>query len=236
MKRSIIFLITIAILSAAAAAEAQKKAAAFYTAGHYSGIKPSGKPYVDFEGIDVYLTQTADETFALVSRANGIKLEPVLVEAKMSGKDMRTISFAIEDKKKGTIEFHGTITAAGIKLDKGEAAVGLDNGATLARTCGGTFTNITVGKESGDYGGMEVYLINGGWRWWALVTTAEGSIDKPILVEAKVTGKDFDKVELTMPGNHDGRIMKGMISANKSILTLKDTDGAKTVLRSKCYK
>ena len=68
---------------AAAAAEAQKKAAAFYTAGHYSGIKPSGKPYVDFEGIDVYLTQTADETFALVSRANGIKLEPVLVEAKM---------------------------------------------------------------------------------------------------------------------------------------------------------
>jgi hypothetical protein len=221
-------------LVAAVAVQAQKKRS-FFTAGKYTGIKPSGKPYVDFEGIDVYLAQSADATYALVTRANGIRLEPQLVEVKTSGKDSRSIEFSIEDKKVGKIEFHGTVTAAGIKLDKGEAAVGLDAGTMLKRSCGGTFSDIKLGK-GGDYDGMEVYLVDGGWRWWALVTTAEGTIDTPILVEAKVTGKKFNNVVLTLPGNRDGRVMKGSISADRSTLTLKDTNGDRTVLRSKCYQ
>lgn len=233
MKRSVIFLMVISLF-AAAAVQAQKKAA-FYTAGKYTGMKPSGKPYVDFEGIDVYLTQTADATFALVTRANGIRDEPQLVEVKTSGKDMRSIAFSIEDKKTGPIEFNGTVTASGIKLDKGEAAVGLDAGTMLKRSCGGTFSDISMGK-GGDLGGMEIYLVDGGWRWWALVQTAEGTLDTPILVEAKVTGKNLNKVELTLPGNRDGRVLKGTISANKKTLILKDSDGARTVLTSKCYQ
>lgn len=233
MKRSVIFLMVISMF-AVVAVQAQKKAA-FYTAGKYTGIKPSGKPYVDFEGIDVYLAQSADATYALVTRANGIRLEPQLVEVKTSGKDKRSIEFSITDKKVGTIVFQGTVTPAGIKLEKGEAAVGLESGAVLKRSCGGTFSDIKLGK-GGDYDGMEVYLVDGGWRWWALVTTAEGTIDTPILVEAKVTGKKFNNVVLTLPGNRDGRVMAGTISADRSTLTLKDTDGARTTLRSKCYK
>ena len=61
-------------------------------------------------------------------------------------------------------------------------------------------------------------------------------IDTPILVEAKVTGKSFNKVVLTLPGNRDGRVMRGTISADRSTLTLKDIDGTRTTLRSKCYK
>ncbi len=145
------------------------------------------------------------------------------------------IEFSITDKKVGMIEFRGTVTPAGIKLEKGEAAVGLERGSILKRSCGGTFSDIKLDK-GGDYNGMEVYLVDGGWRWWALVTTAEGMIDTPILVEAKVTGKSFNKVLLTLPGNRDGRVMKGTISADRSTLTLKDIDGARTTLRSKCYK
>ncbi len=56
MKRSVTFLMVISMF-AVVAVQAQKKAT-FYTAGKYTGIKPSGKPYVDFEGIDVFLAQS----------------------------------------------------------------------------------------------------------------------------------------------------------------------------------
>lgn len=216
-------LLAICVLAISSVA-AQKKAAAkpFYTVGYYNGIEMTSKESGDYGGISIYLAQSANDTFALVTTAEGTIFDPVLVKAKMSGKDMRTIEFALPGDN-GEKKFKGTVTATGLSINWYDAK------KTLKRQCSRTFSDIAVSRESGDAGGMEIYITDSAGSWFALVSMAEGEVGEPVLVPAEVTGKNYDKIAFTL----DDRKITGTIG--KTALTLND-GGTKLVLRSKCYK
>ena len=216
-------------------AEAQKKTVrkTFTTSGQFSNIS-MGSISGDLGGTMVYLTESDGTMFAMVTIAEGDLLPPILVEATVSGKDMRTVEFALPpDENGGVRKFKGKVTAAGLKLDES------GNQSMLKRSCGRvgsqTYNNISVGKESGDYGGMEVYVFDSTGIWYALVTIAEGVLLPPQLIEAKVTGKTNNKIEFTLPNNRNGRNFTGTISSKTGTLTLNE-NGSRSVLKVKCYK
>ena len=207
------------------AAVAQKKATAkpFSTSGYYEGIGMSSKESGDYYGISVYLTQSANDTFALVTEApgGGSINDPVLVKATMSGKDGRTIEFTIPDEN-GERKYKGTVTATGLTTKY------YDTRRVLNRSCSSTYSNISTGS-GGDVGGTEIYLTDNGGSWFALVSMAEGELGEPVLVPAQVTGKNYDKISFTL----GDRKITGTRAA--TTLTLNE-GGTKTVLKEKCYK
>lgn len=216
---SALILVCIAIASTALA---QKKPAAFSTSGYYDGIAMSSKESGDYYGISIYLTQSANDTFALVTQApNGSIEDPVLVKAKMSGKDMRTIEFTLSDDN-GDRQYKGTVSATSLTTKF------FDKTRVLKRGCGATFSNISTGS-GGDVGGMEVYVTDSAGSWFVLVSEAEGELKDPVLVPATVTGKNYDKISFTL-GDRKFTGTRGTTT-----LTLNE-GGTKTVLKQKCYK
>ncbi len=184
--------------------------------------------------MSIYLTESGGTMFAMVSIAEGDMRPPILVGAIVSGKDMRTVEFALPPNENGGVRnFKGTVSASGLELEES------GNKSILKRSCGNsrsrTYSNISVGQESGDYGGMEIYLFDSTGTWYALVTVAEGIILPPQLIEAKVTGMSFNKIEFTLPNNRKGRKLVGAISSKAGTLTLNE-DGNRSVLKAKCYK
>lgn len=199
-----------------------KSSQKFTTSGFYKGIDLSSEESGDYFGIDVFLTESDGQLYALVTTAEGGFSKPVLVEAKQSGKDMRTVEFVLPDEN-GDRKLKGTVSANNLRLD---------SDFMLKRECGGLYSDISMG-EGGDYGGTEIFLTDAGGQWFALVTTAEGVLQPPVLVEAKVAGKNFDKVKFTLPNENGERKFTGTIT--KTGLTL-DEAGTKTILKNKCYK
>lgn len=225
MKRIITSALCLSILAIlASAAVAQKKAAPkpFYTSGYYNGIGLSSMESGDYFGITVYLTQSANDTYALVTEAEGTIFDPVLVKATTSGKDMRTVEFTIP-KDNGDRKLKGTVTAAGLTMNY------FDKKRVLKRQCAKTYSDISGGKDGGDVGGMEVYITDSAGSWFALVTIAEGELGVPVLVPAEVTGKNYDKIAFTFAGEK----YTGVIGTKSLTLS---TQGTKTVLKSKCYQ
>ena len=229
MKRSLIFAFA-ACLTFASVSMAQKKSdiRPFTTSGQYNGIGLSSKESGDYYGMDVFLTESDGQLYAVVTRAEGGFRTPVLVEAKQSGKDMRTVEFMLPDDN-GNIKYKGTVTATGFNV------VG-SNGLKfpMKRGCGNLYSNITMGK-GGDYGGTEVYLAEGGGDSYMLVTIAEGVMKRPVLVPAKVSLKQgvIQGMDFTLPGDNGERKFKAKLTATGTTLT---EGGAKMALRSKCYK
>src|SRR5438067_1100319 len=89
----------------------------FFTSGFYDGIHMTSKESGDYGGISVYLTQSGDQTFALVSIAEGAIMGPVLVPVKVSGKDMRTVEFVYDSPNYGRkLTLKGTVRADGLML------------------------------------------------------------------------------------------------------------------------
>ena len=213
------------ILASSAMAMAQKKAVStkFTTSGNFNGITTDENG--ESGGIAVYLTESDGDMYALVTTAAGVLLLPKLLEVKVTGKDMRGIEFTLPDEN-GDRKFKGKVSAAALTLD--------ENGtkSVLKRVCNGTYNDIRLG-EGGDYGGMEVYLTEADGQNYALVTIAEGILIKPELVEAQVTGKNYDRVAFTLPGDGGGRKFTG--TKSKTGLTLTES-GTRTVLKNKCYK
>lgn len=197
----------------------------FTTSGYYDDIRMTSKESGDYGGMSVYLTESDGQMFALVTVAEGAIGNPVLVEAKVTGKDMRGIEFTLPNEN-GDRKFTGTVSAAGLSLNNSGTRT------MLKRECANTYSSITVGS-GGDYGGTEVYITDAGGTWFALVTIAEGVLMKPVLLGAKVTGKDYDKVDFTLPGDIGGRKFAGTIG--KTALTLNE-GGSRSVLKKKCYK
>ena len=232
MKKCLVLCLAVSLFFVLSA-DAQKKAKTkiFPTVGQFNNISMGSKSG-DLAGTEIYLTQSDTETYAVVRTAAGDLSNPILVTAKVSGKDMRTIEFSIpsESEPGGEIKYKGTVTANALLIKDGDA---------LKRTCGTggsrTYSNITVGKESGDYGGIEVYLINNIGEWFALVQIAEGTIGTPQLVEVKVTGKNENKVEFTVPNANGERKFTGTISSKAGTLTLTES-GTRSVLKTKCYR
>lgn len=220
--KHITLLLAIFLLSLTASAQ---KAKSFYTSGFYNGIEMTSKESGDYCCISVYLTQSANDTYALVTRAEGSIFDPKLVPVKVSGKDMRTIEFTLPDDNGGR-KYKGTVTAAGLRLTwDGETRM-------LKRQCASTYSDISVSKESGDAGGTELYITDSGGTWWVLYTIAEGEVAAPKLVEAKVAGKNYDKFEFTMPG--EPAIKMQGVRGTKNF-TLK-YEGGQSVLKPKCYQ
>ncbi len=206
---------------------APKTSQKFTTSGFYRGIDLSSEESGDYYGINVFLTESDGQLYAFVSTAQGGFSNPVLVEAKASGKDLRTIEFTLPDENEGGIKLKGTVSAKNFTLDDYHGSK-----FVLKRTCGSLSSDISMG-EGGDYGGMEVFLTDAGGQWFALVTIAEGVLMKPVLVEANVTGENYDNIEFTLSGENGERKFKGKIT--KTGMTL-DESGTKTVLKDKCYK
>jgi hypothetical protein len=232
MKKILVLCLTISLFFVFSV-EAQKKKAApkpFPTSGEFHNITV-GKESGDLGGTSIYLTQSDTQTYAVVRTAAGDLSNPVLVPAKISGKNMRTVEFSVLSESGSERKYKGTVSAAALMLDE----LG-----SLKRTCGAggskTYGNIIAGKESGDYGGIEVYLINNIGQWFAIVTIAEGVILPPQLVEAKVTGKNENHLEFTIPSDNGGRKFTGTISSKGGgSLTLSE-QGSRSVLKTKCYK
>lgn len=208
-------------------AMAQKTAGAkkFTTTGFYNDIKMTSTESGDYGGISVYLTESDGQMFALVTVAEGAIFEPVLLEARVTGKDMRGIEFTLPNEN-GNRKFTGTVTATGLTLNESGTRT------VLKRGCANTYSSISVGS-GGDYGGTEVYITDSGGTWFALVTIAEGAVLRPVLLNAKVTGKDYDKIEFTLPGDGGGRKFAGTIA--KTGLTLNES-GTRSILKKKCYQ
>jgi myo-inositol-hexaphosphate 3-phosphohydrolase len=222
MMKTITLLLSVLILSLTASAQ---KAKSFYTSGFYNGIEMTSKESGDYGGISVYLTQSANDTFALVTEAEGAIFDPKLVPVKVSGKDMRSIEFTLPGDN-GDRRFKGTVTAAALKLSSG------GQNWTLKRQCASTYSDIAVSKASGDAAGTELYITDSGGRWWVLYTIAEGEVAAPVLVEAKVTGKNYDKFEFATPGDP---VIKFQGVRGAKNFTLK-YEGGQSVLRPKCYQ
>jgi hypothetical protein len=199
----------------------------FTTSGFYQGIGLSSEESGDYYGINVYLTESDGQLFALVLTAEGGFSTPKLVEAKVSGKDMRTVEFTLPNENNGDRKLKGTVSAKNLTLDDyyGKKFV-------LKRGCGNLSGNISTGNGD-DYGGMEVYVTDAGGQWFALVTVAEGVLKRPVLVEAEVTGNDFDRIQFTLPDENGGRKFKGKMTKNGMTLTERGTN---LVLKDKCYR
>jgi hypothetical protein len=213
-----ICVLAIAVISSAAVA--QKKP--FYTTGYYNGIALSSMQSGDYFGISIYLTQSANDTFALVTEAQGSISDPVLVKATMSGKDMRTLEFTLPGDN-GDRKLKGTVMATGLTMNY------FDKRRVLKRQCAKTYSDIAGGVNGGDVGGTEVHITESAGSWFALVTTAEGELGEPVLVPAEVTGKNYDKIAF----NIGERKLTGIIG--KSSLTLIE-NGQRSVLKQKCYQ
>ena len=209
---------------------AQKKPAAkpFFTSGEYNGIHLSSKESGDYFGMEVFLTESDGQLFAVVTTVEGGFRTPVLVEAKQSGVGLRTVEFALPDDN-GPRTYKGAVTALGFTVTG-------PNGVKfpMKRTCGHVFSDITMGK-GGDYGGTEVYLAEGGGDSYALVTIAEGVMRRPVLVPATVSlnGGEILGFDFTLPGDNGERKFKGKYT--KAGMTLTERSNT-LVLKSKCYK
>ena len=229
MKKYAIFGFVLCLVMASISV-AQKKLTVkpFTTSGDYNGINLSSKQSGDYYGMQVFLTESDGQLYAVVTTAEGGFSSPKLVEAKQSGKDMRTVEFTLPDDN-GPRTFKGTVTALGFNV------VG-SNGLkfNMKRTCGHLFSDIAMGK-GGDYGGTEVYLAEGGGDSYALVTVAEGVMKRPVLVPAKVAlkGGEILGFDFALPGDNGERKFKGKYT--KTGMTL--TEGGQSMeLKSKCYK
>ena len=224
MKRPMFFAL-FACLVFASASIAQKP---FTTSGYYDGIKMSSKESGDYVGMNVFLTESDGQLFAVVTTAEGGFSSPKLVEAKQTGKDMRGVEFTLPDDN-GPRTFKGTVTALGFNVTG-------SNGVKYAmkRTCGSLFSDITMGK-GGDYGGTELFLAEGGGDSYVLVTIAEGVMKRPVLVPAKMAlkGGEILGFDYALPGDNGER--KFTAKYTKTGLSLTEA-GTTTALKSKCYK
>ena len=229
MKRTAI-LAFVLCLAFASVSMAQRKPVAkpFTTSGDYNGVHLSSKESGDYYGMDVFLTESDGQLYAVVTTVEGGFHTPVLVEAKQSGKDMRTVEFTMPDDN-GNIKYKGTVTATGFNV------VGSNElKFPMKRGCGNLFSDITMGK-GGDYGGTEIYLAEGGGDSYVLVTIAEGVMKRPVLVPATVSlkGGQILGFDFTLPGDNGERKFKGKLTKTGMTLT---EGGQQTALKTKCYK
>ena len=102
---------------AASAASAQKgsKSKSFHTEGVFSNI--TAGPGGDYGGMQVYLTDSDGQFYALVTIAQGVLLPPVLVKANVQVEE-RKVEFELPDGEDSR-KFTGVVTADGMSLTEG---------------------------------------------------------------------------------------------------------------------
>src|SRR5437868_15523910 len=117
MKKFVGLLFAINLLLVNSANAQSTTAKTFTNSGWFDGIKMTSKESGDYGGMSVYLTESDGQMYALVTISEGMPLDPVLVEAKVSGKDMRTVEFKYSSPSYGRdLNLKGTILANGLRL------------------------------------------------------------------------------------------------------------------------
>lgn len=100
------------LFASPAAAQKGAKAKTFHTAGIFSDIAVG--PGGDYGGMEVYLTDSDGQFYAVVTIAEGVLHAPVLVKAQVDV-ETRKVEFTLTDEN-GSRKFTGTVTAAGLAL------------------------------------------------------------------------------------------------------------------------
>ena len=93
-------------------ATAQNKAKSFLTEGTFSNITAGEGG--DYGGIQIHLTDSDGQFYVLVTIAEGVKLPPRLIKAKVDI-DARKVDFTIPGEGGGR-KFTGVVTAEGMSL------------------------------------------------------------------------------------------------------------------------
>ena len=117
MKRinRLVLCCTISLLLAPLATAQQRggaKAKTFHTSGIFSDIAVG--PGGDYGGMEVYLTDSDGQFYALITVAEGVLQAPVLVKAEVDI-DKRKVEFTLPEENGGR-KFTGTVTADGLAL------------------------------------------------------------------------------------------------------------------------
>jgi len=86
----------------------------FHTEGVFSNI--TAGPEGDYGGMQVYLTDSDGQFYAVVTVAQGVLLPPVLVKVK-ADVEARRIEFELPGSD-GPRKFKGTVTADGLTLEE----------------------------------------------------------------------------------------------------------------------
>ena len=100
------------VSSAPALQGGSKKSESFHTSGVFSDITVGEGG--DYGGMEIYLTDSDGQFYAVVTVAQGVLLPPVLVKVQVQVEE-RKIEFALpgEDESR---KFTGTVTADGLAL------------------------------------------------------------------------------------------------------------------------
>ena len=84
--------------------------------------------------------------------------------------------------------------------------------STPSARIGGSYDDLTVGKESGDLEGMRVILIDGGGGIYAIVQEAAGGVELPTPVLSEVTVKGADiSFTIKFPGQDEAQTFSGKV-------------------------
>ncbi len=111
--------------------------------------------------------------------------------------------------------------------------VALDESQSKVRATG-LFSNMRWVEEAGDVVGTEVFIVystNGKNDYWALVQTAQGVPDPPVLVKAKI---ENDHVEISTPKSVGGRFV-GRVTAKALVGRFERSASSMTLPRRKSY-
>lgn len=98
----------------AAPAQQGSKSKAFHTEGVFSSITAGEGG--DYGGMQVYLTDSDGQFYALVTIAQGVLLPPVLVKAQVDV-EKRTVAFTLPGDEPR--KFNGVVTADALTLSEG---------------------------------------------------------------------------------------------------------------------
>ncbi len=130
ISRLVLCLAFLALFAASAwAQKKQAKSAAFLTEGTFSNIKAGDGG--DYGGMQIHLTDSDGQFYALVTVAEGVLQPPVLVKARadvaarkfeftMPGKAGRKFTAIVQADGMNLIEVTTTTTADGLKLDEND--------------------------------------------------------------------------------------------------------------------
>ena len=113
MLTRIVLCCALGLLTAPVApAQQGAKSKSFHTEGVFSNITVG--PGGDYGGMQIYLTDSDGQFYAVVTVAQGVLLPPVLVKVQVQIEERR-IAFALPGED-GSRKFTGTVTANGLSL------------------------------------------------------------------------------------------------------------------------
>ncbi len=118
LSRAVLCCAVCLLFAPAASAQGGSKSKAFHTEGVFSNIAAGEGG--DYGGMQVYLTDSDGQFYAVVTVAEGVLLPPVLVKARVDV-EARKVSFTLPGDEPR--KFTGAVTADGLTLAEGTTKI-----------------------------------------------------------------------------------------------------------------